>query len=151
MSNIVNKIEPAVSEIVSEIGYELYDMELVVEGTSTILRVYIESLTENKIMIEDCIKANSVITKYLDQEDPITDAYMLEVSSPGIIRKLKKVEHYKKEINKEISIKTRNKVESFESKKHVGKLEAVNEEGIIIDGESIPFSEITKAETTFKF
>ncbi len=151
MSSIVKEIEPKVENLIGELGYELYDMELEAQGDNTFLRIYIETKSDDKVTIEDCMKANSVITKYLDQEDPIKEAYMLEVSSPGIIRKLKKVNHFEKEINKEISIKTKQKIDGFESKKHIGTLEAVNDLGIIIDGKEVAFSEITKAETTFKF
>ncbi len=151
MSSIIKGIEPQIAKLVTEAGYELYDMEFTTEGENKFFRVYIDSVTDTKITIEDCIKANSTITKFLDQEDPIKEAYMLEVSSPGIIRKLKKVEHFNKEINREIMIKTKNKIEEFESKKHNGILEQVDENGITIDGVYVEFEQITKAETTFKF
>ncbi len=151
MSSIIETTKAKFDEIVQAAGYELYDVELSHEGENTFLRVYIESLTDEGIMIEDCLKVNSELNKYLDQEDPISGAYMLEVSSPGVIRKLKTESHYQRQIGKEIAIKLKTKLEGFDSKSISAVLQSVNENGIVIDDKEIAYEEIHKAETTFKF
>ncbi len=151
MSGIIKTIETNINEIVSNCGYELYDLELVKEGENTFLRVYIESLTDTKIMIEDCLKVNSSVSKYLDTEDPIKEAYMLEVSSPGIIRRLKTKSHYERQIGSEILVKFNQKLDGFDSKQYNGVLQSVTDEKIVIDEKEIAFENIKKAETTFKF
>lgn len=151
MSGIIKTIEANINEIVSSCGYELSDLELVKEGESTFLIVYIESVTDTKIMIEDCLKVNSSLNKYLDTEDPIKDAYMLEVSSPGIIRKLKTKAHYERQIGSEISVKLNQKLDGFDSKQYNGVLQSVTDEMVVIDEKEIAFENIKKAETTFKF
>ncbi len=151
MSSIIETTKVKFDEIVQAAGYELYDVELSHEGDNTFLRVYIESLTDAGIMIEDCLKVNSELNKYLDQEDPISGAYMLEVSSPGVIRKLKTKSHYERQIGKEIAIKLKQKLEGFDSKKASGVLQAVNDNGIVINDQEVAFEDIHKAETTFKF
>ncbi len=151
MSSIIETTKAKFDEIVQAAGYELYDVELSHEGDSTFLRVYIESLTNEGIMIEDCLKVNSELNKYLDQEDPINGAYMLEVSSPGVIRKLKTESHYQRQIGKEIAIKLKTKLEGFDSKSISAELQSVNENGIVIEDKEIAYEDIHKAETTFKF
>ncbi len=151
MSNIIETTKVKFDEIVQAEGYELYDVELSHEGENTFLRVYIESLNNEGIMIEDCLKVNSALNKYLDQEDPINGAYMLEVSSPGVIRKLKTQSHYERQIGKEIAIKLKTKLEGFDSKSISAELQAVNEDGIVVDEKEIRYEDIHKAETTFKF
>lgn len=151
MSSIIETTKVKFDEIVQATGYELYDVELTHEGENTFLRVYIESLSNEGIMIEDCLKVNSALNKYLDQEDPISGAYMLEVSSPGVIRKLKTKVHFERQIDKEIAIKLKTKLEGFDSKSTSGVLQAVNDNGIVIDEKEIAYDDIHKAETTFKF
>lgn len=152
MANIIKAVENKFQQIVTEQGYDLYDLEYVKENENYYLRVYIDSLTAGeKVGIEDCMKVTSAVNKYLDKEDPIEEAYMLEVSSPGIIRKLKKHGHYEAQVGNEISIKLYKKLDGFDSKRINGILEEVKEESIIFDGKEIAFTDIAKAETTFKF
>ena len=91
MNNNTKNIAGTVSELIAptaqELGYELWDVEFVKEGTRRILRVTIDS--EEGITIEDCEKMHRAIDPLLDEADPIEDAYHLEVSSPGIERDLK--------------------------------------------------------------
>lgn len=151
MSSIIETTRAKFDEIIQAAGYELYDVELSHEGENTFLRIYIESLNDQGIMIEDCLKVNSELNKYLDQEDPINGAYMLDVSSPGVIRKLKTKTHFERQLGKEIAIKLKVKLEGFDSKSCNGILQSVSDHGIVIEDKQIAFEDIHKAETIFKF
>ena len=77
--------------IVDEMGYILWDVEYVKEGSEYYLRITIDS--EEGIYIEDCERVHRAIDPILDEADPIENSYRLEVSSPGIERELRTEEH----------------------------------------------------------
>ena len=77
--------------IVDEMGYILWDVEYVKEGSEYYLRITIDS--EEGIYIEDCERVHRAIDPILDEADPIEKSYRLEVSSPGIERELRTEEH----------------------------------------------------------
>ena len=85
--NIAGTVADLITPVAVELGYELWDVEFVKEGTRRILRVTIDS--QSGITIDDCEKMHRAIDPLLDEADPIEEAYHLEVSSPGIERELK--------------------------------------------------------------
>lgn len=89
--NVVKIVREAILPTVEELGYELWDVEFVKEGSEWYLRITIDS--EEGITINDCEKVHRAIDPILDEVDPIEQAYHLEVSSPGIERELKTEEH----------------------------------------------------------
>lgn len=86
------KVLPVAEPIVTELGYELWDIEYYKEGTDQILCITLDS--EKGINIEDCEKVSRALDLPLDEADPIPCEYCLQVSSPGIERDLKKAEHF---------------------------------------------------------
>lgn len=103
MANIEEKIENLTSKPITDLGYELYDVEYVKEGKDFFLRIYIDS--EKGIDLDDCEKVSNAITETLDKEDYIKEQYFLEVSSPGVERVLRKEKHLKDNLEKEVQIK----------------------------------------------
>ena len=103
MANIEEKIESLTSKPITDLGYDLYDVEYVKEGKDYFLRIYIDS--EKGIDLDDCEKASNAITEILDKEDYIKEQYFLEVSSPGVERVLRKEKHLKDNIEAEVQIK----------------------------------------------
>ena len=95
-SRVIDLIEP----IIENIGYMLYDLLYVKEGKDYYLRVIIDK--PEGIDINDCVTVNDAITDILDEADYIKDAYMLEVSSPGIERVLRKDKHFEAQLGNEI-------------------------------------------------
>lgn len=87
-SNTENKVLPYLEPIVAENQLELVDVEFVKEGANWYLRVYIDK--EGGVTIDDCEVVSRALEAKLDEADPIEQAYILEVSSPGIDRPLKK-------------------------------------------------------------
>lgn len=92
-----------VSPIIEENSFELVDVEYVKEGADYYLRVYADK--EGGINIDDCVLISRALEKKLDEEDKIDNAYILEVSSPGLTRPLKKDKDFKRSIGKRIEIK----------------------------------------------
>ena len=87
MANIVSKVTPLCEKVASELGYFIWDVDYVKEGTEWFLRIEIDN--ENGIGIEDCEKYSHAIDPLLDEGDYIEGAYRLEISSPGIERVIK--------------------------------------------------------------
>ena len=88
MSKIEKEVEDLVKPKIESIGYELYDVLYIKEGSNRILRIVIDS--DNGISLDDCEKVNNEIKEIIDSKDPIKEQYFLEVSSPGIERILRK-------------------------------------------------------------
>ena len=101
--NIESKIESLLQPIISNLEYELYDVQYVKEGKDYYLRIIIDK--PEGISIEDCEKVNNAIDEPLDRADLISDSYFLEVSSPGIERTLRKDWHFEKQIGQKVNVK----------------------------------------------
>ena len=93
-TEIVAKTEELVTPIIEENHFELVDVEYVREGANWYLRVYADK--EGGINIDDCVLISRALEEKLDAEDFISDAYILEVSSPGLGRPLKKEKDFKR-------------------------------------------------------
>lgn len=89
--NVASTVRGLVSPVAESMGYYIWDVEFVKEGADKYLRITIDN--EDGITIEDCEKFHRAIDPILDETDPISEAYILEVSSPGIERELKCDEH----------------------------------------------------------
>jgi len=131
MSKIVDTVEEIIEPIIENLGYELVDVEFIKEGSNWFLRVYIDQ--ENGINIDDCTDVSKVISVKLDEADPITQEYYLEVSSPGIERVVKKDKDFERFKGNKISVRLCTKFQ--DKKQFVGKLENFDEESLTIVSE----------------
>ncbi len=102
-AEIEEKCTQLVIPIIEAGNYELVDVEYVKEGADYYLRVYADK--DGGINIDDCVEISRALEKKLDEEDFISDAYILEVSSPGLTRPLKKEKDFERSIGKKIEIK----------------------------------------------
>lgn len=102
-SNTEKKILPFLEPIIEERGLELVDVEFVKEGANWYLRIYIDK--EGGVGIEDCEFVSRGLDSKLEDADPIDQAYILEVSSPGIDRPLKTEADYEKFSGEIIDVK----------------------------------------------
>ena len=98
------KTEEILLPIVEEYGFELVDVEYVKEGSTWYLRAYIDK--PGGINIDDCEKVSRRLSDILDEKDYIDDAYIMEVSSPGLGRPLKKEKDFKRSLGEEVEIRT---------------------------------------------
>ena len=100
-----------VMPIIEEHGFELVDVEYVKEGADYYLRVYADK--EGGINIDDCVLISRSLEEKLDAADRMTDAYILEVSSPGLTRPLKKEKDFKRNLGKKVEVKLYRSVDGM--------------------------------------
>ena len=136
MAKIEEKVESLVKEKIEKVGYELYDVLYVKEGSNKILRIVIDS--ENGISLDDCEKVNNEIKEIIDEANPIEEQYFLEISSPGIERLLRKDWQLKKFKGAEVNIKLFKKDENGK-KEYIGTLGEVTENtlDVEVDGQNV--------------
>ena len=133
------KLEEVIKNIVEDNGCELYDIEQTQEGDNKYYRVYITK--PGGVTLNDCAAINNLLSPIFDIEDPIEGKYFLEVSSPGIERKLTKKEHFEKSIGENVKVTTN------EGKKIKGQLKSFDGEVAEIGKEKVKFDDIKKAKT----
>lgn len=103
------KTEQLIQPLIDANNFELVDVEYVKEGSDWYLRVYIDK--EGGITVNDCELISRTFNEILDREDYIEDQYIFEVSSPGLMRPLKKEKDYARSIGKLIDIKLYKPIE----------------------------------------
>lgn len=137
-------------EAVELYGYMLVDVELIKEAGNWYLRYYIDK--PGGILLDDCQKVSEFISNKLDDIDPIPHSYILEVSSPGIERSLKKDEDFINAMGSQVEIKT---FQSLEGKKvFSGELKDFSDNTITISSEKdyiIPKEKIASAKLKFEW
>ena len=104
-----SRTEALLLPIAEENGVEIYDVEYVKEGSVWYLRAYIDK--PGGVDINDCERVSRALSDRLDEEDFIEDAYVLEVSSPGLGRTLKKDKHLQRSLGEEVEIRLYKPVE----------------------------------------
>lgn len=114
--------------IVNGLNYELYHVEYVKENNEYYLRLYIDK-ENGRISLSDCETVSRRISELLDEKDPIKDPYYLEVSSPGLNRKLYKSEHFNKFLGDEIKVVF---TKTIDGKKNIQGILKDNKEDIIV-------------------
>lgn len=141
---LIEKLEELVMPITDELGYELYHVEFVKEDGENYLRIYIDN--EEGITLTDCEKVSRRVSEMIDEEDPISTSYFLELSSPGINRGLFKEEHFKKAVGSEVFIRFTG---SLNGRKNIkGILKSYEGDFIEVQGEElvkVPMDKIKKA------
>jgi len=125
------KTEQLLMPIMEENNFELVDVEFVKEAGTFYLRAYIDK--EGGITINDCETVSRRLSDLLDQKDFIPDAYILEVSSPGLGRQLKKDKDFARSIGEEVEIKLFKAIDK--QKEFGGFLESFDAEKIVISDE----------------
>ena len=123
------KTEEILLPIVEENGFELVDVEYVKEGSTWYLRAYIDK--PGGINIDDCEVVSRRLSDILDEKDYIDDAYILEVSSPGLGRPLKKEKDFKRSLGEEVEIRTYRMIDK--QKEFTGILKDYDEKTVTIE------------------
>jgi ribosome maturation factor RimP len=127
---------------------ELDDVEVSGGGSgSRLCRITIDA--DGGIDSDHLSKLSPAISKMLDESDLFASSYMLEVSSPGLERKLRRPNHYTKSLGREVKVKTVDRVV------HQGMLESVDNGHFTVSTESgnveMAFSDVTSAKTVFRW
>jgi ribosome maturation factor RimP len=134
-------LEPTVEGL----GFELADLEVRVGGRSGVVRLFIDK--PDGITLDDCETVSHAVSALLDVEDPVPGHYDLEVSSPGLNRKLTKPEHFERFRGEEVKVELRFPLDG--RKRFRGLLKASDKDNIevVVDGEaySLPIATIDTA------
>ena len=132
------RTEELVLPIVEENKFELVDVEYVKEAGEYYLRVYIDK--PGGINIDDCETVSRRLSDLLDEKDFIKDAYILEVSSPGLDRPLKKDKDFERSIGKDVELRTYKPIEK--KKELTGSLKAFDADTVTVtcDKKDITFN-----------
>jgi len=122
---LLEMLEPEISSL----GYELVDIELQLGG-SGVVRLFIDS--EDGVTLDDCARASHQVSGVLEVEDPIAGHYVLEVSSPGVNRRLRTKAHFEKYVGQRVKIE-RERPGDDGRRRYAGTLKEVGENGVAIE------------------
>ena len=125
------KTEAILMPIVEEHGFELVDVEYVKEGGTWYLRAYIDK--PGGINVDDCEVVSRRLSDILDEKDYIEEAYILEVSSPGLGRPRKKEKDFKRSLGEEVDVRTYRMIEK--QKEFTGLLKDYDDATVTIEME----------------
>ncbi len=125
------KTEELLQPIAEKYDVDIYDVEYVKEGSDFYLRAYIDK--PEGVNINDCENVSRALSDVLDEKDFIQDAYILEVSSPGLGRTLKKDRHLEKSIGQDVELKLYKPQNG--QKEYEGNLIRFDENSITIEAE----------------
>ena len=123
------KTEELIMPLIEQHQFELVDVEYVKEGGNWYLRAYIDK--PGGITVDDCELVSRALSDLLDEHDFIEDAYILEVSSPGLGRPLKKDKDFARSIGEEVDVKTFRAIQH--QKDFTGILKAYDKEKIVLE------------------
>lgn len=140
-----DKLSELLEPIVEDLGYRFWGLEYQVRKADALLRVYIDH--KNGISVDDCAKVSHEVSGILDVEEPITMAYILEVSSPGMDRILFSAQQFSEYLNESVKMKLNQMVDG--RRKIKGKINSVEGEIIAINTDdeiiNIEFDKIMRA------
>lgn len=145
------RTEALLQPIVDANGLEIYDVEYVKEGSEFYLRAYIDK--PDGVDINDCELVSRAMSEVLDKEDFIEEAYIFEVSSPGLGRTLKKDKHFEKSMGEEVEVKTYKPIDG--QKEFTGNLRSFDKDSITIENENTEIrfqrADVALVRLTFDF
>lgn len=101
--SVADRVRQMAEPLAEQLGLMLWDVQFVKEGAQWILRLFIDK--DEGVGIDDCVDMTHAINPVLDKEDPIPQEYMLEVSSPGLNRKLSRPEHFEAYLGAPVKVK----------------------------------------------
>ena len=124
--NVAQRVWELAEPLAKELGLSLWDVQFVKEGADWFLRVFIDK--EEGVSIDDCVDMTHALSPVLDKEDPISQEYLLEVSSPGLERRLTRPEHFAAYVGRPVRARLIRPLETGE-RELTGVLLGVDEEG----------------------
>lgn len=138
---LIDLLEP----VVTAMGFELVELELVVVGGNRTLRLYIDA--PGGVGLDDCEAVSHAVEEVLDVEDPIPERYSLEISSPGVDRPLRKPADYERFAGEKVKVKTFGPING--QKSFTGALIGLQEEQVVVETPegrtAIPLDQVAKA------
>ena len=148
---VVRDVNRLIEPILNEMGFELVDIEYLSEHGRWVLRIFVDS--EDGITLDDCARVSNEIGDLIDVNDIFEHEYVLEVSSPGLNRPLKKEKDFLKAVGKKVKVKMINPVK--ERRNFTGYLKAFQDGMLYIEVRneliSLPLRDVKKANLVYEF
>ncbi len=145
--SVTDEVRALVEPLVAELGLELYD----VEHTGGVLRVTVDR--SGGVDLTQVAEATRAVSRALDEHDPMSGRYTLEVTSPGLERKLRTPAHFQGAVGADVTIKLVAGVS--ETRRLNGVVAAADDESVVVvadgDEQRIPYVHIDKARTVFEW
>lgn len=149
MTGTVDRLWSVIEPYVSAEGIELDDLEIVGKAPGIVVRVTLDS--DEGVGVDRLAEMSRRLSRLLDEEDPVAGSYTLEVSSPGLERKLRRPRHYEKSVGRDVKVKSKVPVGGDHS--HRGILARADEEGFVVDIDGnerrIAYGDVVSARTVF--
>ncbi len=155
MAKSTEQIRALVEPLAAELGLEVWDVELLGGGSRRLLRVFLDRPGEaHGVTIADCETVSRRLSDVLDAYDAVDGHYLLEVSSPGVIRSLRRPEHFERVVGSRLRVRLRDPGNSAGTV--VGTLERVEGDvlDIVEDGGAhlrLAMADVAEARTEFEF
>ncbi|MGA1453804.1 MAG: ribosome maturation factor RimP [Ilumatobacteraceae bacterium] len=148
---VVNRVRTLAAPIVADLGLEIYDLEMV----SGVLRLSIDTPTGGPagVTLDNIALVSRLVSRELDHNDPMPGRYTLEVTSPGLERPLRTADHFRREVNKVVSVRLREAVDG--RRRLQGTLLRADERGCVVCLEdtrteiAVTYDRIERAKTVF--
>lgn len=130
MTALETKIKEAIEPIITNLNYKIYDVIYEKEGKDNYLRIFIETDKKEGISLNDCEIVNNGITDFLDEKNFIKSQYFLEISSPGIERRIRDDEQLEQNLNSKVEVHLYKAIEK--EKTIIGILEKFDDNTVTI-------------------
>ena len=139
-------LEKQIEALVESTGAKLYDIDVAKEGGRTLFQVFI-TRQEGGVDVALCSQVSRLLSPLMDVQPPVSGDYTLEVSSPGIERKLRKPAHFQGAIGESVKVTLKDKT------RLKGEIASADGEGFVLagEGESIPYDAVAKAHVRYQW
>lgn len=158
-ADIVELVRLIAAGVAATLGLEIFDVQFRREAGGMVLRVQVDrpgpaATAEDSVSIEDCAKVSRDLSAILDVEDAVPSAYILEVSSPGLDRPLRKADDYRRFAGRRAKVVMRAAIDGQGFFK--GRLAGLDEHDVLIDTDDgrrhrVPLTAITRANLEVEF
>lgn len=151
--SVVKRVWEVTEPLITHEGLEIVDIDYQLEGRGMMLRFYLDRTTGG-VTLDDLAPLSRRIGDVLDVHDVVPGRYVLEVSSPGINRRLRQPDHFRRYIGQRIRVRVVAPLAGRKS--FVGDLQSVADEGIVValgndEAQFIPFDDIARANYEHRF
>lgn len=149
MTGTAERLWEVIEPYVAREGLELDDLEVVGQRGSSIVRITIDG--DEPLDVDRIARISRGVSRILDDEDPLASSYTLEVTSPGLERKLRRPRHFAKSVGREVKVKSRAAIDG--ERVHRGVITVAAADDFTLETErgprTIPYRDVTSARTVF--
>jgi ribosome maturation factor RimP len=145
----VDRLWAVIDPYVADEGIELDDLDIVGKAPGVVVRITLDA--EGGLGVDRLAEMSRRLSRLLDEDDPVNGSYTLEVSSPGLERKLRRPSHFAKSVGRDLKVKSRQEISG--EYVHRGVLVSADDDRFVVevDGEDreIAYGDVVSARTVF--